>query len=222
MIVSSIRLYREGLAEVLVRRPEFEAVEAAAPGEAALNHVAGWHPDVILVDRETAAMRGAVAALQQACLEAQIIAIGVTEQEADIVTCAEAGVAGFVPRDATIDSLIGACEGALRGEVHCSPITAAILLHRCQWLAGAAGQPRERSELSSRELEVVELIDVGLSNKEIATRLGIEVATVKNHVHSILEKLRVGKRHDAAAVIRSDVRVRRLPGRARARSTREV
>ena len=221
MIVSAIRLYRDGLADVLLRRPEFEAVEAASPGEAALDQVARWRPNVVLVDCETASMRGVVGAIQQACLESQIIAIGVSERETDIVSCAEAGVAGFVPRDATIESLIATCQGSLRGEVHCSPIIAAILLRRCQWLAGAAGRPPERGDLSTRELEVVELID-SLSNKEIATRLGIEVATVKNHVHSILEKLRVAKRHDAAALIRSEARIRRLPSPLRGRYKREI
>jgi DNA-binding NarL/FixJ family response regulator len=90
----------------------------------------------------------------------------------------------------------------------CSPRLAATLLRRVAVLAADRAQPRVEARLTARELEIVELIDEGLSNKEIASRLCIEVPTVKNHVHNILEKLDVRGRAEAAARVRP--RPRRL------------
>jgi DNA-binding NarL/FixJ family response regulator len=135
-----------------------------------------------------------------------VVAIGVSESEEDVVACAEAGVSGLVSDDATVESLVAACASALRGEASCSPRVTGLLLRRCHVLASAGGRRGawDRSDLSQRELEVIGLLDLGMTNKDIATQLCIEVATVKNHVHSILGKLQVGRRQDVGAAIRSE------------------
>jgi DNA-binding NarL/FixJ family response regulator len=104
-----------------------------------------------------------------------------------------------VPREAPLDDLIEILRGIARGEVRYSRSITAALLHR---LAGAASAPTGRMTLTPRETEIVRLIDDGLSNREIARRLAIEPATVKNHVHNLLEKLHVSRRGEAAARLR--------------------
>src|SRR5881296_1366294 len=95
-----------------------------------------------------------------------------------------------------------------RGVAICSPRVAACLLRRVAALAAGHGGDLPRAQLTNREREIVRLIDNGLSNKEIARALGIEVATVKNHVHNILEKLQVHRRGEAAARVRGTSRGR--------------
>ena len=116
--------------------------------------------------------------------------------------CAEAGVAAFVMGDATAQQLVATMLGCACGEFHCSPRVAAMLVRRVSALAQGVVEDRCDDDLTPRERTIVGLIDDGLSNKEIARRLGIELSTVKNHVHRILEKLHASRRAQAAAHFR--------------------
>jgi two-component system, NarL family, nitrate/nitrite response regulator NarL len=128
---------------------------------------------------------------------AGIMAVAVGEADEEVVRWAEAGVSGLVSREATLAQLLDAIEAAAKEEVVTSPAVAAALLRR------VASLPRETRRdaraLTRREREIVGLNGRGLSNKEIASSLQIEVPTVKNHVHNILEKLRVGRRVEAVS-----------------------
>ena len=156
-------------------------------------------PDVVLLDLTIDDALDAVRAV--AGSETRLIALGVREVERDVVEAAEAGVAGYVGRNASLRELVEAVECTARGESPCPPTIAALLLGRIA--ASARGpSPDLAARLTPREAEIVELIDEGLSNKQIAGRLSIEPATVKNHVHSILEKLDVTRRGEAAAALR--------------------
>jgi two-component system nitrate/nitrite response regulator NarL len=119
-----------------------------------------------------------------------------------VIAYAEAGVVGYVTRHASLAELKDAVERAAAGETNLSSRMALTILRHIARLATQHGNPALVPQLTSRELEVAELIDEGLSNKEIARRLRIEVPTVKNHVHSILKKLRVTRRSEAAARLR--------------------
>ncbi|HEY7075690.1 MAG TPA: response regulator transcription factor, partial [Solirubrobacteraceae bacterium] len=131
-----------------------------------------------------------------------LVAIGVPDAQERVLSFAEAGVLGFVEREAAVDELVAGIEAAARGEAHCSPRVATTLLRRITAL-NAPSEPRsDPAALTARERQIVELIAEGLSNKEIASRLYIEVATVKNHVHNILDKLKVSRRGEAAARLR--------------------
>jgi two-component system, NarL family, nitrate/nitrite response regulator NarL len=99
---------------------------------------------------------------------------------------------GFVGRDGTLAELATAVERALAGEVRCSPKLAALLCERVAALAGRMGDVP--SGLTRRERQIADLVADGLSNKEIAIELRIGPATVKNHIHNILEKLHVPRR----------------------------
>src|SRR5262245_28521015 len=147
-------------------------------------------------------MPQSVAAVREMAARAplvKIVALAVREDEQDLVTCAAAGVAGYVTRGASVDDLIQALDGVARGELLCSPQTAATLWRRLAAFARGDGAGEHANLLTPREREIGTLLEAGLSNKEIAVRLGIEVATVKNHVHNVLEKLQVHRRAQAAA-----------------------
>jgi DNA-binding NarL/FixJ family response regulator len=126
----------------------------------------------------------------------------VPEADDEIVQLAEAGVDGLVTRDASLADVLDAVAAAVRRETLTSPTVAAVLLRRVASLAGER-RPAETSSLTRREREIVALIGRGLSNKEIAQSLRIELSTVKNHVHNILEKLHVPRRTDAVAAART-------------------
>ena len=124
------------------------------------------------------------------------------ETDDEICECAEAGIAGYVARNGSKEDLIAALENAVRGEFLCSPRTAASLFRRLAAHFQTTKQRPPQAALSSREQDIIALIDRGLSNKEIARQLKISLPTVKNHVHNILEKLQVRRRGAAAALLR--------------------
>ncbi len=202
LIVGDVRLYREGLAQVLQGDGRTAVVGTAARVDELLENGRDLDPQVVLLDMTSSGSLNAVRAITAAMPEVKVVALGVPEVEGDIIAYAEAGVAGYVPREASVDELVSTVTGVARGELPCSPRIAGALLRRVAALAAANGTEPQLRHLTTRELEIAQLIEAGLSNKEIAGRLCIEVATVKNHVHSILKKLQVRRRGEAAALVR--------------------
>jgi two-component system nitrate/nitrite response regulator NarL len=125
---------------------------------------------------------------------ASFIALAVSETEDHIVAWAKAGVSGYVACDASAGELVTTITAVARGEAPCSPRMAAWLLKEVAALASAPDVEEADNRLTRREREIVELIERGLSNKEIARDLHIALSTVKNHVHNILDKLQVSRR----------------------------
>jgi DNA-binding NarL/FixJ family response regulator len=201
LIVSEIRLYREGLAALLAHRDSLSVVGTATQADEALHKACGLNPHAVVLDQALPESLMLSRALVQVRPDIRVVALGVPESEDSVLSFAEAGIAGYVPREGSVQDLVDAIERAVRGELQCSPQLAGAIIRRLAWRA-AAGSDLPRGPLTARETEIVRLIDQGLSNKEIAVRLGIEVATVKNHVHNLLEKLRVRRRAEAAARIR--------------------
>jgi two-component system nitrate/nitrite response regulator NarL len=200
-IVSDVRLYRDGLAEILAGQRQIAVVASLAYGEGDLAAAEQVQPEVVLLDvagpEGEAALRRFVGRLP----EAHFVALTVSDSEAQIVACAEAGVEGFVTRTSSLTELVAAVESASHGESACSPRIAAVLLRRVQTLSRGRPRTGPAKRLTPRENEVLELVSAGLSNKQIARQLSIELSTVKNHMHNILEKLGVHQRTDAAAVL---------------------
>jgi two-component system, NarL family, nitrate/nitrite response regulator NarL len=199
LVVGGVRLYREGIAQMLSGQDGLTVVGVwSDPGDIADGGV-GPSPDVVLVDLTTPEGQGAIHEVRRLVPDVPIVALGVTDMEGDVLACAEAGLAGYVTREQSVEDLVAVVESAARGELRCSPRIAASLFRRLSALAGEPSAVRER--LTVREREVLRLIGQDLSNKEIARRLGIEVATVKNHVHNLLEKLNVHRRAEAARLL---------------------
>jgi DNA-binding NarL/FixJ family response regulator len=130
-----------------------------------------------------------------------LVALGISGSDSDVIACAEKGAAGFVTCDASLEELAGTIQRAAEGELVCSPRTAGTLMRRLATLAAERRPEPIGAALTRREQEVAALMREDLSNKEIATRLRIEVATVKNHVHNVLDKLRVHRRGEATRLL---------------------
>lgn len=218
LVCSPICLYREGMVEILEREPDLTVTGSAADAPEARELAGAFAPSIVLLDTTLPGALEAARSLAAVRPPPRVVVFAMPEDEREIVAYAEAGVAAYVTRDESIADLLAAVRSADRGEMRCSPVTAAILLRRVASLAAerANGVPGRASpapvRLTPRELEIVALVDEGLSNKQIAQRLHIELPTVKNHVHHVLEKLRVGRRADAVAALRGQA----APYRARA------
>ncbi len=204
VICSDVRIFREGLAEVLGARDGIDVVSAVCEGEECLRDARALAPDVVLLDMATAGSVAFLRELRRSVPATAVVALGVRETEDEVVACAEAGVAGYVTREHAVGDLIEALEALARGEALCPPRAAAMLLRRVSALA-AERRPATSGveELTNREREILNLICDGLSNKQIGHSLHIELPTVKNHVHNILEKLQVVGRREAAALARA-------------------
>ena len=203
LIVAEIRLYREGLAEMLQGEPEIDVVAIASGADEAVRELRERQPDVVLLDVAIPENAWLARALMAAVPGARIVALAVPEIEQEVLACAEAGVAGYVTREGSVEDVVAAVSAVARGEVLCSPRMAASLFQRVATLALERSPASIETRLTNRELEILDLIDQGLSNKEIARRLTIELSTVKNHVHNILDKLNVNRRAEAAAHARA-------------------
>jgi two-component system, NarL family, nitrate/nitrite response regulator NarL len=203
LIVADTLLYREGLVVLLGTADRLKPVGSASdPGHVTAT-VARERPDVVLLDVAAAYYLRTLRAIVETSPATPVVAFGHTDSEEQVIACAEAGVAGYVSREATMQELVRVVEGVLRDEVVCSPRLAATLLRRVGTLARERSCDGPERRLTSRETQIVALLDEGLSNKAIAARLNIELATVKNHVHHILEKLEVGCRAEAVARVRA-------------------
>ena len=201
-ILAEIRFYREGLAEILDRDPCFDVVGTAAGLEEALEQLPAIGPHVVLCDVAAAAGLEVLRMVVRSAPDLKVLALAVPDLEPEIIRCAEAGIAGWVTRSDSLAHLAASIESAARGEMLCTPRIAAGLLQRLSLLA-AEQRPKDHAvRLTGRELQIVGLIHQGLSNKEIAVRLSIEVSTVKNHIHNVLEKLGARDRHEAVACVR--------------------
>ncbi|MEV6871445.1 response regulator transcription factor [Amycolatopsis sp. NPDC051128] len=203
-VVSPVRIYLEGLAQLLNAEDGVGLVESASAVEAAASLLKPAQVDVVLVDmtggmageRGLDALRGLVLATGLPC-----VVLGIPDRAADVVAYAEAGIAGYVTNDHSFTDLLGTLRAATRGEFSCGAGVAAGLVGR---LAALAAERRVQAvpALTHRELEILALIESGCPNKEIARLLHIQLTTVKNHVHNVLEKLGVRGRDEAAAVAR--------------------
>ncbi|MFC8130899.1 LuxR C-terminal-related transcriptional regulator [Streptomyces sp. NPDC057302] len=200
VIIAAVRLYRDGLADVLRQHGTITVAGVAANGSAGVECVRRCRPDLVLVDTSTPGGADTLTELRAVAPQSRVVVLGVAESGAEILECVEAGAVGYVPRDGSLTDLIATLERAGRGEAVCSPDILAELLRRVAELTGCSPFTANGSDqLTSRELQVVRLIENGLTNKEIADRLSMAVPTVKNHIHNIFGKLQIRRRSEAAA-----------------------
>jgi DNA-binding NarL/FixJ family response regulator len=195
-ILSDVRLLCEGLSSCLARQ---QCLHIAGQGDLATppEQIAGSGAQVLLVDIATSRGLSQSAACRALAPELKVVAIAVAEVEQDIIACAEAGVAGFVLRDGSIDDVVTAVHNAMRDELVCSPKVAAALFGRLATLSSRAAPPHSAAgvdTLTPREHEIIRFVGEGLSNKEIARVLRIRDSTVKNHMHNVLSKLQIRRR----------------------------
>ncbi len=202
LVACGVRPYREALVERLSARPGIRVLAGVGGSGGVLEATSSLRPDLLLLDVDLPeSLRTAQAAVR--CRpELRVLALGVDGSNEDVLAWAEAGAAGYHERDGSLDELMLRVERVARGESPCSPAVAGLLFRRIGAMARERAPRASRRDLTGREQEILALIDDGLSNKEIGRELGIRVATVKNHVHSILAKLGVSHRGAAAALAR--------------------
>jgi two-component system nitrate/nitrite response regulator NarL len=214
-VVSDVRFYREGLERVLASKGQLVVLGTAAGTSAGLQLVAELRPDVVLLDTTMAEAVWTAQQLAVTTPATKIVALAVPEAEGDLIALIEAGVLGYVTREQTLDEVVAAIISVAHEETACSPQVRTLVVKRVRSLASEF-RPGVKARLTRREGEILDLIARGLSNKEIAHELNIERATVKNHVHNILEKLQVRTRAAAVAEVRLwGGPVRPSPGDAR-------
>jgi two-component system, NarL family, nitrate/nitrite response regulator NarL len=199
LILGEVGLYREALAGSLGRDERFEVVAVAAGVEEALELLEHVDAEILLLDTRMTDGTVAVRELTAAAPHVKLVALAVPEIEREVLALAEAGASAYVTPDGSIEDLVLVVQCVERGEVICSPGMVAGLFRRVAVLARERRLDPIEEKLTARELDVLRLIEEGLSNKEIAAALSIELPTVKNHVHRILEKLHVHRRSEAAA-----------------------
>lgn len=185
LIVSEVMLFREGLRSGLERHGSLHIVAAASPEEA-LAILAREPVDVVILDASRRRSLEHAAALGRERPQLKLVAFGVCGQQ-DMLAGAEFGISAFVGEDGEVSDINRAALMALRGECYCSPRETASLIEHIAWLARTAAHPID-NRLTHRELQIASMVGRGLSNKAIAQELRISPATVKNHVHNILEK----------------------------------
>lgn len=180
---------RVGLGAIINAQSDMTVVAEAANGERALCSYRDYRPDVALMDMRMPVMNGfeAIAAIRSEFPDAGIVAVSTFGGDEDVRKALRAGALAFLTKDAPQDELLEAIRAAARKKRFITPLVAATL-------AAEAREP----DLSDRELEVLHLLTRGLSNKQIAFELQIADDTAKNHVKSILKKLGVHDRTQAA------------------------
>ncbi|PSL51700.1 LuxR family two component transcriptional regulator [Saccharothrix carnea] len=202
LIVDDQALFREALATLLEVQPEIEVVGEAGDGEQAVRLCAELRPDVVLMDLRMPVLDG-IAATDRLRVEqpgVRVLALTTFDDDADVFAAVRAGALGYLLKDVSSARLVEALVAARRGESVLQPSVAAKLVARVAQLP-QEGAPRPRQlpvPLSERELEVVRLLAGGRSNREIAGSLYLAEGTVKNLVTSVLAKLQVRDRTQAA------------------------
>jgi two-component system, NarL family, nitrate/nitrite response regulator NarL len=199
LVATHIRLYREALGQVLEQAREqitlVGIAQSATDADIALLDMAMG--DAFSVARQLGRIGGSNTRATR------VVALGMAENEAEVLNCAQLGISGYITRDASISDMLEAIEATARGEIHCSPKIAGSLFRRVAALSSSSRGTH--SALTARESQILRLLQQGMSNKMISRSLGIELPTVKNHVHSILGKLGIHRRTEAISLLYSHV-----------------
>ena len=194
ILVDDHPVVREGLAGMLAGQPDFDVVATATDGSEALRLDTKHKPDVILMDLRMPGMDGvtAIGEIKGKRPSANILVLTTYDSDADILRAIEAGATGYLLKDPPREELYRAIRAAANGESVLAPAVAARLMTRMR-------APAEEN-LSAREIEVLQLVAKGSSNREIGKSLHISTATVKTHLIHIFNKLGVTDRTAAVTV----------------------
>jgi two-component system NarL family response regulator len=197
-LVDDHPFYRHGLSSLL-ERSGIEVVGEASNGVAALEVVEQTAPDVVVMDLNMPRLSGVEATrrMTEQNPATKVLVLSVSAEEADVVDAIMAGARGYLLKDGPVEEVVAGIRAAASGESLISPKIAATLMTRVREREGEEAEQPEIS-LSEREREVLELIAQGKANPEIAQTLFIGETTVRNHVSSILAKLQVDNRVQAA------------------------
>jgi DNA-binding NarL/FixJ family response regulator len=201
LVISEIRLLAEGLAQALGRDERVAVSSFCTDLQEGLLRAADLRPELVLLDAALPDGPRSVGRILAVEPRAKVAVFAVTETSDNVIAWARAGVAGYIPRTVALTEIVAHLASILRGEQTSSAEVTASLLRRLSRPAGLCNDPGDAElmlTLTAREMQIVELLAAGLSNKDIARRLNIGVGTTKSHVHNVLGKLRVQRRGQAA------------------------
>ena len=201
LLVDDHALFRKGLANLLRAEPDFEVVGEATDGQEAIGKASALQPDVILMDVRMPGMTGPEAArhVLAAFPDVKVLMLSMSDDEDAVFEAVRNGAHGYLLKTAEPAELFEGLRGVIRGE---APLSTGLAVKLLREFARQAHEPpvpaQPRDALSPREKEILTLVADGKSNKEIATAIGIAENTVKHCVKTILEKLHLENRVQAA------------------------
>jgi two-component system NarL family response regulator len=212
LVVDDHPLFREGIVGVLNGQPDIQVVGEASDGLEALVMARNLRPDVILMDVTMPGMDGieATRLIKQEWPAACIVMLTVRDEDEKLFDAIKSGAQGYLLKTIRAQRLVSMLHSVTAGEAAISPALAARMMDEFRRLAalpsGTSPEEEKMSLLSPRERQVLTLIAQGASDREIAQQLTLSLYTVKAHVRSILQKLQVASRHQAARLTRPGIK----------------
>lgn len=198
LIVDDHPVTRDGLRSALELTEDVEVVGEAATGEEAVERASELHPDVVFMDVRMPGMDGieATRLIRERSPQTRVILFTVDESRAAISEAIQAGVSGYLLKDASADELVNAARMALEGKAVIHPLLTRAFIEEVQ----LADKRPAAAPLSAREKEILQKVAYGATTKEVARDLGISPHTVKTHLERIFEKLGANDRAQAVAI----------------------
>ncbi|MCE5200468.1 MAG: response regulator transcription factor [Armatimonadota bacterium] len=203
LVVEDEPLLRSSLVHLINAEPDIEVVGSAQDGNQAISEAIALRPDVVLMDLVMPRLGGidATRQIKDQLPDTALVVLTVSADEHNLFAAIKAGAISYVVKDANIERILEVVRSANIGEGYIHPPLVPHMLEEFSRLSKQAQSDRELfKELTRREIEVLELIGQGRRNREISARLFISERTVKNHVSSILAKLQVNDRTEAALI----------------------
>ncbi len=197
IVLTPVRLLGDGLGACFSQRPNMCVAAVVNDLQTLKDALGKLEADLVLIDVTQGIELFDVRGIAEQWPDVPLVALGLTEQRREVISCGRAGFAGYITRDASVDALCNALTEVVEGRLACSPEISSSLLRALFRKDPQPQEPVGDLALTRRESEVLERIGHGLSNKEIASELCLSVATVKHHVHHVLEKLKLSKRAQA-------------------------
>lgn len=200
LVVDDHEMFREGVRQALSASGQIEVVGEVGDGRAAVTAVGRCRPDVVLMDIRMPVMDGieATRRIKQQFPAVRVLILTVSDLERDLFEAIKAGADGYLLKNVGGPELVGALLATGAGESPLSPVMAAHLLRECRNQQSAPVRDSVH-QLTTREVEVLQLASQGLTYKEIAGRLFVAESTVKNHMRNIMEKLHLRNRSEAVS-----------------------
>ena len=209
LLVDDHALFREGLAAVISSQPNMEIVGNANDGLEAVIKAQELKPDLILMDIQMPTMDGleSTRQIKQILPDTTIVVLTVRDDDVKLFEALKSGAQGYLLKDIRSHKMVEMLQSAIKGEAAITPSLAGRVLAEFRRMslhqADSLNTVRDDNSLTERELEVLSLVAKGASDKEVAEKLVVSLNTVKTHIRSILAKLRVDSRKEAAKLAHS-------------------
>ena len=198
LLIEDNRILRDGIKALINAQPDLKVVAASGGRHDTLLQARSLKPQVVLLDLGLRNENGVrvVATLTNDLPQTKVIGMGLIPSQLDIVELVQAGAAGFILKDATVEDVLGTIRAVARGTKILPPLLMGSLFSHVvdHALRRGKGKLPDGVRMTKREREIIVLIADGMSNKDIAQRLNLSVYTVKSHIHNILEKMALHSR----------------------------